>query len=170
MDSKEEKILLKILVDEDLRGKAWHSIVERLRADRHDVVWVYDQANGMKGLKDHQLGKIATEPGRMVLTRDVSSFQRDNLTHNQKLPFGLVGLRLNELSPEARVERVSSFISQHGTSLHNHSTILEPGTERIKPMEQVYQEHQQNTLKQKTDAQAQMNTVNQTPGISPRTC
>ncbi len=169
MVSKENDTLIKILVDEDLRGDQWAPIIERLKADRHDVISVYDQANGMRGLKDHQLGKIATEQGRTVLTRDVSSFQRENLMHDQKLPYGLVGLRLNNLSPEARGERVSNFISQHDTSLHNTSTILEPGTERMKPMEQVYQEFQQSTVEQKAEAQVQTNTVNHTTAITPRT-
>lgn len=169
MDSKEEKAAVRILVDEDLKGKAWESVVERLRADRHDVLCVNERVNGLKGFKDHQLGKIATEQGRLVLTKDVSSFQRENLDHNQTLPYGLVGLRLHKLSPEARAERVGDFISQHGTSLHNHSTVLEPGTERIKTMEQVHQEHQQNALEQKTGTQAQTNSSSQTPPIAPKT-
>lgn len=134
---------MKILCDEDLLDKDWTLAVERMKADQHDVVCVFDPSHGLRGLDDHELGKIATEQERLMVTKDKRTFQYDNFKHDQTLPSGLMVLQLQDLSPEARAERVSSFIQQHGESLHNNSTVLEPATERIKPMEQAYQEFQQ---------------------------
>jgi predicted nuclease of predicted toxin-antitoxin system len=144
---------LRILLDENIRGVTWNDTVERLKTEKHDVTWVYDRGQGLRGLEDHQLGRIATEQRRLILTPDKGTFQHENFQHQQPLPYGLVALRLEELSPEARAERVGRFLEQHGEELHNNSTVLEPATERIKPMEQAYQEFQERAEVQSQQSQ-----------------
>lgn len=122
-------------------------VVDRLRADGHDVVWVREideqrHELGQDSLADHEIGKKAAEQGRFIVTEDRKSFLHENFKENQGFPYGVVMLQLHEMSPQERQDRVSNYIRENTGKISNNLIILHEDRERIKTIEQARHDYE----------------------------
>lgn len=108
-------------------------IIDRLKTDNYDV-----HIFSISRMSDPTIGRIANEKNAVVITNDIRTFLYENYKVNGELvKAGLVQLRLGSLSSEARAERVSEFLKQHGDNLEGKVVTIEATTERIKNAEDV---------------------------------
>ncbi len=102
-------------------------IVERLRADGHDVSYVAELA---PGLSDDDVLEAARGLGAPLITNDKDFGE---LVFRQKLATpGVVLLRLAGLSSGSKPPIVSSVVAEHGSEFSGAFTVITPGTVRIR--------------------------------------
>ena len=114
---------MRLLVDENISG----SLVQLLRAQGHDVVWVRDT---LRGTPDDQLLVLATADDRIVITED-----RDYgyLTIGLHQPaIGIIIAEINALpGPAIEVSKhVVAAVSSLGNDAKGWVTVIEPGRVR----------------------------------------
>jgi predicted nuclease of predicted toxin-antitoxin system len=115
---------MNFLADESVDGQ----IVERLRRDGHNVMYVAEME---PGITDDRVLEKANENQALLMTIDKDFgelvFRLGGL-HN-----GVVLIRLGGLSSEKRAEIVSIAISQYAASIDNSFSVISPGRIRIRP-------------------------------------
>lgn len=112
---------LRLLADVNIpRG-----LVERLRADGHDVLWALEQH---ARTADHDLGRIAEREGRVVLTEDMD-FGELAVRHRMPLP-GQVLIELHQLEMDEMIARVVSALVDIGGAAVGLLSVIEPARVR----------------------------------------
>jgi predicted nuclease of predicted toxin-antitoxin system len=105
-----------------------HPIVERLRADGHDVLAVAEMA---PSIPDETVLVRANQRGDLLLTVDKDFGELVFRQH--RVTAGVVLIRLAGLSAGAKAGIVSEAIHDHGTELLHAFTVISPGMIRIRP-------------------------------------
>lgn len=114
---------MKILADESVERQ----IVERLRREGHDVLYVAEMEPGITD--DVVLGR-ADEGQALLLTADKDFGE---LVFRQRLSSsGIVLLRLSGLNTEAKSQVVSDVLSEHASDLREAFCVISPGMVRIR--------------------------------------
>ena len=115
---------MNLLADEGVERQ----IVERLRQDGHEVLYVAEME---PSLSDEDVLKSANKKKALLITADKDFgemvFHRNLLTAG-----GVVLLRLAGLSPERKAETVSKAIQSRGAELTNTFSVISPGRVRIR--------------------------------------
>lgn len=102
-------------------------IIERLRADGHDVAWVSEM---QPGITDDQVMAIANDQGRVLLTGDKDFGE---LVFRQGLiTTGVVLLRLAGLAASGKADAVATAIRDHGHEFRDAFAVVSPGLVRIR--------------------------------------
>jgi predicted nuclease of predicted toxin-antitoxin system len=115
---------MNFLADESVDGQ----IVERLRQEGHDVLYVAEME---PGITDDQVLEKANENQALLMTIDKDFgelvFRLGRLHH------GVVLVRLGGLSSERKAEIVAIAVSRYAESLDNSFSVISPGRIRIRP-------------------------------------
>lgn len=102
-------------------------IVERLRADGHDVFYV---AESDAGISDDEVLREANERGAVLVTSDKDFgelvFRQKRLTH------GVILLRLAGLAPGTKASIVSTAVQQHASEMRDSFSVVTPSSVRIR--------------------------------------
>ena len=106
-------------------------IVERLRQDGHDVLYV---AEVEPGISDTVVFDRANEKSALLVTGD-KDFGEIVFRDNRLSSGGVVLLRLAGLSAEKKVEIVSEAFQTRGAEFPNCFSVIEPGKIRIREKE-----------------------------------
>lgn len=114
---------MNFLVDESVDRQ----IVDRLRQDGHDVVYV---AEIEPGINDHEVFDAANQRGALLLTADKDFGEL--VFRLGRLSKGVLLLRLAGLSPESKASTVSSAVEEHGAELSDAFSVVSPGAVRIR--------------------------------------
>ena len=115
---------MNILADESVD----QPIVERLRADGHDVLAVVEME---PGLPDEDVLTLANQRGALLLTADTDFGELVFRQH--RLATGVVLVRLAGLSAATKSAVVSAAIWEHASELAAAFTVVSPGMIRIRP-------------------------------------
>jgi len=115
---------MNILADESVD----QPIVERLRADGHDVLAVVEME---PGLPDEDVLTLANQRGALLLTADTDFGELVFRQH--RLATGLVLIRLAGLTAATKPAVVSAAIREHASELTAAFTVVSPGMIRIRP-------------------------------------
>jgi predicted nuclease of predicted toxin-antitoxin system len=115
---------MNILADESVD----QPIVERLRADAHDVLAVVEMA---PGLPDEDVLTLANQRGALLLTADTDFGELVFRQH--RLATGVVLIRFAGLSAATKAAVVSAAIREHASELAAAFTVVSPGMIRIRP-------------------------------------
>jgi predicted nuclease of predicted toxin-antitoxin system len=103
-------------------------VVERLRGDGHEVLYV---AEMNPGISDEKVLAIANDKNALLLTAD-----RDfgELVYRlRRISAGVLLMRLAGLSSARKAELVSSVVHDHGEKLIHTFTVVTPGMVRVRP-------------------------------------
>ena len=116
---------MRIFADENIS----RNVVERLRTDGHDVIWVSQSA---PGLPDARVLEMAQNAGLILLTEDTDFGE---LVIRRRLPAdAVVLLELDKLSNQAEADRVSEVLAKHGSAVSGNLVIVQPARLRIRPL------------------------------------
>jgi predicted nuclease of predicted toxin-antitoxin system len=108
-------------------GNVDRQIVERLRADGHNVVFITEVAPSMD---DDDILNWANREQALLITAD-NDF--GELVYRQnRAAFGVILIRLSGLSNESKAAIVSSLIAENTSELVGSFTVLTPGVARIR--------------------------------------
>ncbi|MEJ6482317.1 DUF5615 family PIN-like protein [Nostoc punctiforme UO1] len=116
---------MKFLGDENLD---WQ-IVERLRLDGHETLYVVEME---PGIPDDEVLNLANNEGAILLTSDKDFGELVFRLH--RIAAGVVLIRLFGLSPKDRAEIVVNAIKQHTDELLGAFTVISSKTIRIRKM------------------------------------
>ena len=105
-------------------------IVERLRFDGYDVVYI---AELDPGISDDVVLEQANERGALLLTADKDFGELVFRLH--RIHAGVVLLRLAGISPERKAEIVTAAFRNHAEGLLNNFNVVSPGMLRIRTRE-----------------------------------
>lgn len=102
-------------------------IVERLRLDSHDVLYVAEME---PSITDEIVLKRANEHHALLITEDKDFGE---LIYRQQLVHvGVVLLRLMELNSRTKAKLVSKVFEEHGDEMPDAFTVISPGILRIR--------------------------------------
>jgi predicted nuclease of predicted toxin-antitoxin system len=114
---------MRIVADESVD----QPIVERLRADGHEVVAMVDLGPGSA---DEEVLEVARQRDAVLLTADKDFGE---LVHrHRRLAAGVILVRLAGLSVERKQSVVSRTLAHHAPELAGAFTVLSPGMVRIR--------------------------------------
>lgn len=102
-------------------------IVEQLRRDNHDVLYVAEME---PGITDEIVLKRANQHHALLITEDKDFGElvfRQQLIHT-----GVVLLRLMGLNSVTKAQLTSTVFTEHGEEMHNAFTVISPGALRIR--------------------------------------
>jgi predicted nuclease of predicted toxin-antitoxin system len=114
---------MNLLADEGVEQQ----IVERLRRDRHDVLYV---AELDPGVPDDVVLRRANAEGRLLRTGDKDFGElvfRQRLVHG-----GIVLVRLSGLSPATKAATVSDAFARCGAQMPGSFSVISPGMVRVR--------------------------------------
>lgn len=115
-------------------------IVNKLREDDPNLYQAQEP-----GMKDPTIGRIANDREAVLITQDVKTFLIENYRENGKLPqAGFVQIRMDKMSDEAKAERLSTFLKEHGHGLAGKVATVEHRTERIRTTQEVMKDIDRN--------------------------
>jgi predicted nuclease of predicted toxin-antitoxin system len=118
---------MNLLADESVDRQ----IVERLRQDGHNVIYV---AELEPGISDETVLRRANEQGALLLTADKDFGE---LTFRQQLiHHGVILFRLSGLSNQARAAMVAQVLRDRAEAFINAFIVLSPGMIRVRPLRQ----------------------------------
>ncbi|MGH7493147.1 MAG: DUF5615 family PIN-like protein [bacterium] len=102
-------------------------IVEQLRQDGHDVLYVAEME---PSISDDLVLQRANEHHALLVTLDKDYGElvyRRGLVH-----LGVILIRLEGLSPEAKARIVSKALVERAVEMHNAFSVISPGMVRIR--------------------------------------
>jgi predicted nuclease of predicted toxin-antitoxin system len=103
-------------------------VVERLRLDGHDVVWIAELS---PSIMDDEVLREANDRNALLLTADMDFGE---LVHRQGRVHGGVGLmRLGGLPNATKAEIDAELFRDRAAELPGAFTVLSPGAVRIRP-------------------------------------
>jgi predicted nuclease of predicted toxin-antitoxin system len=105
-----------------------HPIVERLRQEGHDVVYV---AELQPGISDDQVLQEANQRSALLVTADKDF--GDLVFRMRRVNAGIVLIRLAGLSATAKADIVVAVLRDHATELAGAFSVVSPGGVRIRP-------------------------------------
>lgn len=114
---------MRLVADESVDGP----IVERLRAEGHEVLYV---AELDPGISDEVILAQAREAGSLLLTSDKDFGEL--VFRLRQLPGGVILLRLAGLTNFRKAEIVASAIEDYGGAMAEAFTVVTPGNVRIR--------------------------------------
>ena len=119
-----------LLVDECLGIE----FVEALRLEGHNVDWVRDLYAGMK---DAPLLALSFAQGRIIVSEDRDFGEL--ILRDLKPAIGIVLFKIADFSGtlQSKADYAAKKITELGSSLNGHLTVIEPGRERPRPMPAV---------------------------------
>jgi len=103
-------------------------IVEQLRQDGHDVLYVAEME---PSIPDEVVLQRANEHQALLITQDKDYGElvyRRSLVH-----LGVILVRLEGLLPETKARIVSKVLAQQGIEMPNAFSVISPGMVRIRP-------------------------------------
>jgi predicted nuclease of predicted toxin-antitoxin system len=103
-------------------------IVERLRQDGHEVLYVAEME---PSISDEQVLNRANEKNALLITAD-KDFGEMVFHQNRLTVGGVVLLRLAGLSPERKAEIISKVIESRSDELPNSFSVTSPGKVRVR--------------------------------------
>ncbi|MBA2334685.1 MAG: DUF5615 family PIN-like protein [Blastocatellia bacterium] len=118
---------MNLLADESVDRQ----IVERLRQDGHDVLYIAEVEPSISG---NVVFDRANEKLALLVTGD-KDFGEIVFRDNRLSSGGVVLLRLAGLSAEKKSEIVSNAFREHEADFANHFSVVAPGKIRIRPKE-----------------------------------
>ncbi len=102
-------------------------VVDRLRRDGHEVIYV---AELERGISDEAVLQRANEQESLLLTVDKDFGE---LTYRQKLiHHGVVLIRLAGLSSQTKAEVVAQALQERGSEFVNAFTVISPAMIRVR--------------------------------------
>ena len=104
-------------------------VLDRLRADRHDVISV---EGPLSGIPDRDVLKAAESEGRVLITAD-RGFGELLVRHRLGV-IGVIVFQLERLSNPAKADRVAEVVAVHANRLAGHLVVIEPARTRIRPL------------------------------------
>ena len=114
---------MRLLADENVDGP----IVERLRNDGHDVLWV---AELEPAIPDEQVLDLANRESSLLLTADTDFGE---LVYRQRrIALGVVLIRLTGLSSPRKAALVADALRSRGAEMPGGFTVITPGAVRIR--------------------------------------
>lgn len=114
---------MRLLADEGVESR----IVERLRADGHDVEYVAELA---PGITDDEVLVRANAEGRLLVTLDKDFGEL--VFRLGRISTGVVLLRLAGTAPAQKAMIVADALSEHGDQMPSSFTVISPGLIRIR--------------------------------------
>ena len=114
---------MKLLADEGVDRQ----IVERLRRDGHEVLYV---AEIEPGVSDSDILVRATESNSLLLTTDKDFGEL--IFRQGRASSGILLFRLAGLAVETKAEVTSAALATHGHEMSGAFTVLAPGMVRIR--------------------------------------
>ena len=105
-------------------------IVEKLREDGHNVLYVAEQKSGAS---DEVILTMANREDRILITRDKDFGEL--VYHKRQVHSGILLNRLYELDSVAKAKIVSGVVKEHGVRLQGFFTVIQPGRVRMKKMQ-----------------------------------
>jgi predicted nuclease of predicted toxin-antitoxin system len=118
---------VRLVADEDIDGP----IVERLRAEGHEIIYIAESA---PSLPDEEILSAASESGTLVITGDKdfgALVYREGQTHA-----GVLLLRLAGLDEQTKCGVVSNAIRAHGSEMAGAFSVLGKRALRIRRSQQ----------------------------------
>ena len=103
-------------------------VVERLRGDGHEVLYVAEMD---PGISDEKVLAIANDKNALLLTADKDFGEL--IYRLRRISAGVLLMRLAGLSPARKAELVSSVVHDHGEKLIHTFTVVTPGMVRVRP-------------------------------------
>jgi predicted nuclease of predicted toxin-antitoxin system len=103
-------------------------VVQRLRSDGHEVLYVAEMD---PGISDEKVLAVANERNTLLLTADKDFGELVYRLH--RISAGVLLMRLAGLSPASKAELVSSVVRGHGGQLMYTFTVITPGMVRVRP-------------------------------------
>jgi predicted nuclease of predicted toxin-antitoxin system len=114
---------MKLVADES----ADRAVVERLRLDGHDVVWIAELS---PSITDDEVLRLANERSALLLTADKDFGE---LVYRQgRVHDGVVLMRLSGLPNATKAEIVAEVFRDRAAELPGAFTVLSPGVVRIR--------------------------------------
>jgi len=114
---------LKFVLDESVDAP----IAVRLKKDGHSVICVWESA---PGISDDQVLDLTNEQQAILITADRDFGEL--VFRLQKVPYGVILIRLSGLSLEKKTEIVSKAVAEYGEELSESFSALKPGLIRIR--------------------------------------
>jgi predicted nuclease of predicted toxin-antitoxin system len=114
---------VKLVADEGVDRQ----IVERLRRDGHEVIYV---AELDPGIGDELVLQWADESGALLLTGDKDFGEL--VFRQRKASRGVVLLRLAGWAPERKAELVSESLHEHGREMQGAFSVIAPTALRVR--------------------------------------
>ena len=102
-------------------------VVDHLRRDGHEVVYVAEEA---AGISDDEILRRAHEEGRLLLTADKDFGEL--IFRRGATSSGVLLLRLAGLSPLRKAALVVAAVREHEDELRGRFTVIRPGSIRIR--------------------------------------
>lgn len=102
-------------------------IVDRLRQDGHDVVYIAEAAPSMS---DEAILALANTQQAILVTRDKDFGEL--VYRMQRVTHGVILVRLDGLQPETKAAVVAHAIAVHGSEMIGAFTVISPGSIRIR--------------------------------------
>lgn len=115
---------MNILADESIDRQ----IVERLRADGHDVAAIAELA---PSITDDEVLAMANARNALLITADKDFGEL--VYRLGRVSVGVVLLRPEGLNSEKRADLVSNALQQHGPEMLEAFSVIVPGAVRIRP-------------------------------------
>ena len=115
---------MKIVADESVD----RPIVERLRADGHDVIAIVERN---PGAPDESVLELANESEAILLTADQDFGEL--VFRLRQVSAGVALIRLSGIGRESKCGLVSELFRRRGPELADAFTVLTPGIVRIRP-------------------------------------
>ena len=103
-------------------------VVERLRGDGHEVLYVAEMD---PGISDEKVLVIANDKNALLLTADKDFGEL--VYRLRRISAGVLLMRLAGLSSARKAELVSSVVHDHGEKLIHTFTVVTPGMVRVRP-------------------------------------
>jgi predicted nuclease of predicted toxin-antitoxin system len=117
---------MKFVADENMDAP----IVERLRQDGHEILYVVEMS---PGIDDDTVLDLANRESAILLTGDKDFGEL--VFRLQRISTGVVLLRISGLLMAAKIEITSTMIREHESELFGAFTVLSPKSLRIRKLE-----------------------------------
>jgi predicted nuclease of predicted toxin-antitoxin system len=114
---------MKIVADEGVDRQ----IVEALRSENHELIYVAELA---PGITDDKVLRLANDAGAVLLTADKNFGEL--VFRLNRLAAGIVLMRLEGLPPDMKSSIVANAFREHGPHLCGSFTVINAGVIRIR--------------------------------------
>jgi predicted nuclease of predicted toxin-antitoxin system len=114
---------MRLVADEGLDRQ----IVDRLRADGHDVMYVAEQ---QRGVSDDAVLRLSLDEGRLLVTPDKDFGE---LIHRQRrTTAGVILVRLAGAAPDEKARLVAAAVAAHGAEMSGAFAVVSTRSVRIR--------------------------------------
>ena len=103
-------------------------VVQRLRSDGHEVLYVAEMD---PGISDEKVLTSTNDKNALLLTADKDFGEL--VYRLRHISAGVLLVRLAGLSPTSKADLVSSVVRDHGGQLMYTFTVITPGMVRVRP-------------------------------------